>query len=658
MVLVLVQGDPAIHVLDASGDVKHRLEGHKAPVISACWLAGDAIASIDTAGEIRAWLMRGSKVDCTRVRDVADSPVGVAPWPARQRGIQRFVAWSAGGTVHLVEQGVVNGKARFDAPVLAAAPVAGADPVHVLVSSGRQATVHELAPGMSARVVASLDDPRWDGAASAVIVPGAAVLATGASGDVLSVPLVQGKLHELRPGTTVTAVAADAVSRTAVLGTRSGSILAWACRNDWSFIDRLVSIDVHDFSITAIDVHPSGLVACGTLDGMFKLFKAPPGFLQARQQPATPRDPGWQDVERVENKLAQTRACLSRGDHGKAREVLDGVEALKIPGFDQAIREIDAGIKDLEVKKAAEASMKDRVVGFLRGVARERGDILLDEIASALGISKNRLKPLVKEMSTSMAWEYVDQHECLFLFERIPQITREVRLPAAPGRRHDGPPPRGPPGRRQGPPHRHETPFRDRHAPRPAGPGIDSRIASLLAREVPAVDGSMKASAYNAKNKCIATVPLGELSAYLDTPTARDAGITVLVTDGIVSPRLAMQARALGIVAIAGKRLHPNLDATGAGPPRCVEFDAVLAISGDVEAGSATGGEDIRGSILDLLDRETWVPEREVLERLALPGEVEAGLARVKLKQLAAAGDVLAEFHAGERFYRKARDKS
>ncbi len=674
---VIVEGGRDVVILAPDGEQKQVLSGHAEPIVSHDWVSPDTVASVSTEGEVRVWTIRGSRVDCTRVKDKYPNPRGLVAIPAAKRTEARFLIWYQDAAIAVFEAGkpAVASK-ELSGRVLAACAL---ENTVLVVRQDQGGAVLELLDlnlaGKLAKPIAVEDTP-VQAAGFKIDADTYGCIILGNDGRITSFTTKDGKVHALEKKEEISAIHVERDTRTVFLGMKSGTVHTVAFRPDLSFIDTIEAFEAHEFKVTAIALHKKLLLlAVGGLDGVFKIARIAEGSMQKQKQPAPTPGSDWKDRERAENKLRQADEAIDKGDVSRAEELLDAVRHAAIPDLEPLVGQSEARLHAKAGAQQKTQATRQRLVEFLDHVAEERGEILLGEISKSLSMPMADVKRWIKALDAEMEWEYIEQHECLILFDRtvsiarVTDIERQITV-------HDGGPyrprgerrqlGRGRPDDRRGrypvpqrqPTRQHGTQpsFREPSpVARPGGPDI-----KILAQVAAGISGKMQASIIGPDLKVFKTVPLPDLISSMESMSQPARAI---VTDGIISPRLAAIAEKAGVRYIVGQRLHPNLD-RAAVKVDCIEFSELESRSFTPPASSGIQAPrdapdmshpGLEGKLLAVISTNKWQSMDEIIASAGIADAFERDLAAIKLKQLVASGTLVSEVVNKIPFFLQAR---
>nr|MDO8110162.1 hypothetical protein [Candidatus Sigynarchaeota archaeon] len=671
LISFLVDGKQEIFVFNTDGELKQTLAGHQAAVQCHDWIAPDTIASISVDGEMRLWTMRGSRFDCTKIKEPILKPGGIAGTKPVKRPALRFLAWYSDTICEIFENGKPTAvKKSFPGKIFGAA---GIDDQFIIAYEADDGCMVEVCgPGFifkrSRKITFPARVTQVDIIKNTDAITGIIIL--GDTGKIEASPLDDKKGHQLGSVGEITAFCTDKESRTLFAGNKSGNVSTHAFRLDFSFGDKIASIEAHEFKITVLAfIKKSGLLVAGGLDGVAKFHKISDGFLQKAKAPAENQELDWKEKERAGTKLSIAEEAVEKGDMARAKELVELARKSKVPGLESRIDAIEARMKLKSESKNESESIKSRLLDYLDKIAEDRGEILLDEISKALAISHDDLKRLIKDLDEEMEWEYSEQYECLFLFDRTVSIARETDIERQIARGLDethrfrrDETPRFRPRRQFGQVNRFEH-QRPRQQPRPAGVREERNDVAALGQFFNRVKGQMKAAIIDPELKVIDLVGLPDLSTQLEH-LSRPAKF--IITDGIISPRIASQAEKIGIKVIIGQRIHPNLDRATL-KVNCLEFDEIgraVTTPGEPQPDSLASSQEKKGpapgletTLLQVLREDKWKNIDDILSEARITDGFEKDLARVKLKQLAGLGSVETESYKNVQYFKLSRKK-
>ncbi len=673
---VIFEGGHDVVLLAPDGEQKHVLSGHTEPVTAHDWVSPDSVASVSVDGEVRVWTVRGSRIDCVRIKDKYPRPRGIVPIPSAKKSDARFLLWYqdaslaifvAGKPVGIPKQltGKVLGIYAWENILLL---------LHEDQGSTKLVVLDMNLVETQSRAIA-LDDPpvQFTGFKVDASTYGCFLLDT--KGHLASCTTKDGKLHVLEKGEEISAFHVERDTRTAFLGMKSGMLYAVAFRQDLSFIDSIASFEAHEFKITAIAlVKKLLLLAVGGLDGILKIGRIADSCFQKSKQPIQKPGADWKERERVESKLRQAEDAVGKGEMSRAAELLDVVRQAAVPDLDVKVGQVEALLRAKSGEQQKSQATRQRLIDFLEHVAEERGEILLGEISKALSMPVAEVKRWIKALDAEMEWEYIEQHECLILFDRTASIARVTDIERQMSRDDRSFPARGQRrqlGRGQQAERRPYYPAQQRQPAKPQGPPPRpyGRVPAFQANEgdftilkqvAAGISGKMQASILGSDMKIVKIVSLPDLIPFMESISQPARGI---VTDGIISPRLAAIAEKAGVKWIVGQRLHPNLDKSAA-KVECIELHELESKSfqahpsndmketHDTTEISRSGLEE---KLLAVISPTKWQNMDEILVSARITDEFERNLAVIKLKQLVASGMLISEVINNKSFFLQAK---
>lgn len=677
-----VEGKQDIQILNASGEPISLLSGHSSPVTCHDWISTDILGSASVDGEIRSWMARGARFDCMKMKEVFSNPAGISGIRSTKKLPPQVLLWYSESILILIENGKLTGvKKQFPGKILGAAGID--DDILVLHVDDDSLVMDALDKAMEIKKTRTFTHE------NRIVLGEAAKIGTSASGFVMideNGHLVAGaideeKIHVLDVGEQVSSFFVDRDSSTIFLGMKDGKVETRGIRPDFSFTDTITSFDAHEFRITSIAFIKKELVlVIGGLDGVAKFYKISSDCLNKRKVQEK-KELDWKEQERVENKLRIAEDAVAKGNFDRAKEVLSLLKQGNFPGLGPRIEAIEASIQSKVDSNHARQSEKQRLVAFLEDVAKDRGEILLDEISTGLSTPKEQLKRLIATLNDEMDWEYNEEYECLFLFDRAFSIakTTEIERQIAKGKDYN---PRYAQRRQLGrgrqpermPSRSPQRPI-SRASPRPAQrplPAVSSiQDVGELRKLVPRVKGQMKAMILDPSFATTDIIGLPNLSELLEHYSKQ---AKFIITDGIISPRLATQSENLGVKIILGQRIHPNLDRSNL-KVQCLEFDEIEQIKLPQperdssprretqprrRAQSSPASEPSTGlesKLSEALSGDTWKTSDEIFRDAGIKDTFDTDLARITLKQMAASGKIASEVYNGTQYYKKATRK-
>jgi len=701
----IVESNHGVFIFDERGDKKTVLEGHTTPLKCHAWCSSDTVISVAVDGEARLWTIRGSRVDCTKIKDAAQDVSAVAGLPPK-KGVQRFVAWRGGNIIDLFEGAKAACPAkRFDGTILAI--TTRGDEILVLEQTGQDLCIHvfddrlapknsiELAPVEGKVIDALISSPSGTGDGAFILLDDGSM---SGSGD--SVSSVTSKVFN----SPATSMWLDNESGTLFAGLKDGRVESVAIKAPFSFGKSLGAIEAQDFKITALGASRTALVlVTGGLDGLVAFHEIPATLFKPLAKIVQSAGDAWKAQERVDAKIKMAETFASKGQVKRARQVVETLKTNTSAVDGSKIQDLEARVSDLAKQKEDQKAIKNRLIEYLRMVAEDRGDITIDEIAGSLELSKEDVKTIVRDVAASMEWEYVEAYDVLFLFDRAATIVAKSALetaitndtsgsrPAYHGssgtrnrnyrqEREDHRPSRQQRQPRQQPSYNQEgsrnEPRQKRYererpsqptTPQQSRPPVQrgnvppSRTShDLLAKLIPSVKDQMNAELVGADGQILEMTSLAELTGAVE----KQAGsVKYILMDGIISPRLVEIAEKSGVATILGRRLHPNVDKTKTRVD-CIEFDRFSSFVATPAREQRRGPErraldqgaeqdSIERMLLSVLDAVKWKNLNQLLLEARIDDPLNKEIARINMKQLAATGTVEVETHRGEPFYRK-----
>jgi len=662
---VVVEGGRDIVLLAPDGEQKQVLSGHAEPVISHAWLLPDTVASVSAEGEVRVWTIRGSRVDCTRIKEKYPDPRGIVALPSAKKTDARFLLWHQDAAIAVFEAArpatlskALTGKIHV---------VCALENALLVLRHEQGATIMELLDfnlaGKKAMQVSIDDTPlQAIGLDIDANICGCIVLCKG--GSITSCTTKDGKVHVLGQKEEISAIHVEKDTRTLFIGGKSGMVRSVAFRPDLSFIDTIATFEAHEFKITALALERKLLsLAIGGLDGVLKIAHISESCMQKAKLPPPKPGADWKDRERAENKLRQAEEAIDKGETARAAELVDAVRRSPVPGLEQQLTRLETRLRAKAGEQQKAQAIRQKLIEFLDHVAEERGEILLGEISKSMAMPMADVKRWIKALDEEMEWEYIEQQECLILFNRTMSITRETDIERQmtvesderfrykrerrqlgqrrPAERRD----RYPAPERQSARQRDTRPWYKESSPVDR---LDGQEMAILKQIAAGISGKMQASIVGPDLKSIKIVPLSDLISAMET-ISRPA--RAIISDGIISPRLVTIAEKAGIRQIVGQRLHPNLD-RAAVKVDCIEFHELESkpisppASGSKQEphdAAGTSRTDLEGKLLAVFSTTKWQNIEEILSRANIKDEFERNLAAIKLKQLAASGTLVSE---------------
>jgi hypothetical protein len=661
---VIVEGGNDIVLLAPDGEQKQILSGHAEPVSTHDWVSPDSVASVSADGEVRVWTVRGSRVDCVRIKDKYPRPRGIVAIPSVKKSDARFLLWYQDAALQVFEAGKPAGVSKeLPGKVLGISALENA----LLILHDDQGSTKLLVLDMhlaeKQSIAIALDDLPVQVTGFRVDASTYGCILLGAGGRLVSCTTKDGKVHALDKNEEISAFHVENDTRTVFLGMKSGMVHAVAFRPDLSFIDSIATFEAHEFKITSIAlIKKLLLLAIGGLDGILKLARIADSFLQKSKQPAEKPGADWKERERVENKIRQAEDAIDKGEMSRAAELLDAVRHAPIPDLDARVGQAEAHLRAKSGEQQKSQATRQKLIDFLDHVAEERGEILLGEISKALSMSMADVKRWIKALDAEMEWEYIEQHECLILFDRTASIARVTDIERQISRDDGSFPGRGQRRqlgrgrefeRRPYHPAQQRQPVRQQGPPprfRGMAPAIQANEGDfkILKQVAAGISGKMQASILGSDLKILKTVSLPDLIPVMESISQPTRAI---VTDGIISPRLAAIAEKAGVKYIVGQRFHPNLDKS-ATKVDCLELHELesrsfspppsTGMQGTREA-PAMSHSDLEGRLLAVISTIKWQSIDEILASAGITDEFERNLATIKLKQLVASGTLASE---------------
>ncbi|MEX2729625.1 MAG: hypothetical protein Q6353_020370 [Candidatus Sigynarchaeum springense] len=662
---VIVEGSPDIVIISPDGEQKHVLSGHAEPVVSHAWLLPDTIASVSAEGEVRVWTIRGSRFDCTRIKDKYPHPRGIVAIPTAKKNDARFLVWYQDATIAVFEPGKpATVTKEWPGNVLAVCALENAIIVlyHEQGSTAIKVLDLNLVEKRSWPIMIDDTPVQAIGLKIDVDIFGCIILCK--SGTIVSCTTKDNKVHSLEKRDEISAIHVERDTRMLFLGMKSGLVHAVSFRPDLSFIDTIATFEAHEFKITALAFNKRLLLlVLGCLDGVLKITRVDAGSIQKVSQISPKPGVDWKDRERAESKIRQADDAIERGDLGRAGELLEAVRRSAIPDLVQRVEQSQARLNAKAAEQQKVIATRQKLIEFLDRVAEERGEILLAEISKALSMPMADVKRWIKALDAEMEWEYIEQNECLILFDRMMSITRETdierqmivendeRYRPKGVRRQLG---RRRPAERPGRYPAQQWQAARQHGARPASRAqlpaarISGSDIKMLAQAAAGISGKMQASILGPDLKVFKTIAVPDLVPVLET-ISQPAG--AIVTDGIISPRLAANAEKVGVKYIVGQRLHPNLDRAAINVD-CIELHELESRMSSFVAGSdaretrdmtSTPRTDLEGKLLAVISTTKWQSIEEILSSANIKDDFERNLAKIKLKQLVASGTLVSE---------------
>ncbi|NMC05634.1 MAG: hypothetical protein GYA24_10505 [Candidatus Lokiarchaeota archaeon] len=679
LIAVIVDGNRDIVLLAPDGEQKLAMSGHADPVIAFDWISNDTAASISSRGEVRAWTIKGKRVDCTCFKDRCPKPRGLVAIPSARRGDTRFVTWYQDGSIGVfdaMKPGMVS--KIFPGQVLG---ICGVENTIITMIRDEDVTrMVLLGPDLAEKRSLVVDFPGTIVAMAGILLDGTnpGCMLLDDAGRVVSITSTDGKAHVLDKGEIVSASCMDKDTRTLFLGMKSGVIRSVAFRPDLTFIDTVDAFEAHEFKITAIElIKKPPVIAVGGLDGIVKLGRAEEAWFQKSKQSMAKPVIDLKERERVENKLRQAEDAVAKGDTTRAEELVTAARQANIADLAGRIVQVENRIREQRAVQQQAQATRHKLIDFLERVAEERGEILVAEIGKALSMPVVEVKRWIKALDAEMEWEYIEQHECLILFDRSMSIARETDIERMMSR-DAMQRPRGGQRRQLGRGRQYEgrphppAPRRQVARPQDAPPRPDlvtdacrATGAELVSFKhvASSMSGKMQASILGPDLHVMKTMPLPDLVPALESIQSR---VHAVVTDGIISPRLVTIAEKAGAKFIIGQRLHPNLDKNTT-RVACIEFHELErglvkpspARDGGEPHGSTetrqAGSKDIETRLLAVISGTKWQSADEILASARITDEFERNLANIKLKQLVASGTLKSEVVNKILFFLQAR---
>jgi hypothetical protein len=154
------------------------------------------------------------------------------------------------------------------------------------------------------------------------------------------------------------------------------------------------------------------------------------------------------------------------------------------------------------------------------------------------------------------------------------------------------------------------------------------------------------------------TVSLPDLISALESISQPTRAV---ITDGIISPRLAAIAEKAGAKYIVGQRLHPNLDRS-AFQLTCIEmqefegrqFDSPVSDEASSPITSPRNKtSDLEVKLLREISASKWLNMNDILASAGIYDEFERNLAGIKLKQMVASNTLVSEVVNNIPFFKK-----
>ncbi|MFX0102302.1 MAG: hypothetical protein ACFFCS_22245 [Candidatus Hodarchaeota archaeon] len=456
----------------------------------------------------------------------------------------------------------------------------------------------------------------------------------------------------------------DDSTRTLIIGDKDGVISTYGVNESFNEMNELFSFDAHDFGISALCYFSRmNSLATGSISGLLKFWKTDVDFVQKQSTTAGKTLISLKEEGKLMEKIANLKKLIQRNDIEKARYIFGQINPGAIKGFEKEYKEIKAIIEKktrlLEEKKSKEHEL----ITFLDRVAEERGSILLDEIVGTLGQDKGELVHIIESLIDEMDWEFVPKHECLFLFNRSTSIIQESAFEKEISykgqyrvkQRQDY---------RSRP--RREDDRKQKHA---AGPrleqdslkniSVSENDQDLLKECMAQVENEMSAIVVERNKKVSDPIPVTDLVNDLEKITKP---ILYLVTDGIISPRLASVASEKKCKLVLGRRIHPKLDKEQV-KMACLEFDNISMLK-SLDSKDAREKDDrtdkdalmspkrIEKLILETLQDGKWKKLDEILEESKITKSSDKMLAKIKIKQLVESGEILKEKENGFDYFK------
>jgi hypothetical protein len=183
----------------------------------------------------------------------------------------------------------------------------------------------------------------------------------------------------------------------------------------------------------------------------------------------------------------------------------------------------------------------------------------------------------------------------------------------------------------------------------------------ILKQVADGISGKMQASILGSDLKVLKTISLPDLIPAMESISQPTRAI---VTDGIISPRLAAIAEKAGVKYIVGQRFHPNLDKS-ATKVDCLELHELEGRSFSPPPSNGMQAprpapemspSNLEGRLLAVISPTKWQSLDEILASARITDDFERNLAAIKLKQLVASGMLISEVINNKSFFLQAKN--
>ncbi|MBD3188219.1 hypothetical protein GF325_15395 [Candidatus Bathyarchaeota archaeon] len=670
---ITVENTNDVYIFGKDGLEKFMLEGASSAVEASTWLSPNTLISAHQE-EIRRWELRGSRSDCIRIKVPWKDISTMIPLRSRRSRIKFLVAHDSNKLSVVLDEDVEGKERAMDGRIHFV--TSRNDKLHLITKGEHGFELQRLDEQLTLEEKISLQFYREPVHAEPIsstnndVMEGWIILQEDGGIDCID---LEGKItSSIQNKEKIRCFSYHARSRTIVTGHGGGVVRERVLDEKLRIKPVHAEFTAHEFSITGISHVGTSNLITGDLGGLLKAWKLDGSFsLKTSLKGPENISKSPEIIARAKNRVSAIKDMLSRGKLEAAKSVLLKLKEDNVQELTNQVETLENQLADLINQESKEKETRNIIRKFLQDAARERGEVLVPEIASQTGVPINKVKQLLKIMSSETEWEYVEEHECLFLFSRRQEITKKKQIEKAGThprqeykerhRRERGSQRHHVKTSSTTPSHRRQAPARDRGVSSnsmlvPPGFKLKQHQVETLDRLVSKIENNMKAIILEKKNGGEHLVELTELSSFLNT---FKGDIAVLVTDGIVSPRLIdLVSRKKGSLVV-GRRIHPKLLEDRPKIP-CMEAAALkardLPIHGEMHGKKVNERQhptDIKQAILAGLDNEQWKQETELMKTLGLSDPLDEKMARIRIKQLLSSDEIETETFKGMVYYRK-----
>ncbi|MHA1792663.1 MAG: hypothetical protein ACTSVI_08465 [Promethearchaeota archaeon] len=693
MYSLIAEKNNKIYIFNSNGELLHELGPGPSFVVTHEWVSPVVIAAVYKDGTMRTWEIKGAKSEFKRIKEKVRGDVkcivSLNPPSSFSRNIDFLITFQDGALARLKNNefsklqvqvgGNISCCHSFNGKIYFATDDKGLLKIHSM-----ELTLDGLNSFQIFQVEDGLNKFRVIGHPNKNTL--ACLLLSG--GKLQTWNLENKKTHLMKSDDHAEDFSLDNASRSLAVAFKSGIVEFLPLGENYTFKEFTSRFTAHEFRLSSIFLDGKNKILITTdIAGIVKFWKVPAELLPSKNASKVSAVDKWMIKEQVTQKIKIAKDALAKGRIEKARAIIQDLKGKVSKEFKMELNNIEQEI-DMTLKASEkEKQMEEKLVSFLNEVSMDRGEILIDEIAQETKIPKKKVIELIKKLSFELEWEFVEEHECLFLFGRESMITEKISLEREPRsyqkqrernwqRSHNK---RArmdyhrPDTRRYSRANVRETSrqksgsrLRDRREgqlPReirlPPGFQLSKNQANILKSSYSLILNKMKAIIFEKNTNKGKTVALTNLMNELEK---MKGNINYIITDGIISPRLVEMASEKNAKLILGRRIHPKLSNASNNVACMVLSDLDSFISGtkqEISGEKISQDENepltpvkIEQYILKFLKDKKWHDAKSIERGTGVSDPFDVQIFKVKLKQLLQAGKIESDSYNNETYYK------